>query len=93
LHLAPGEEILTEVFSKLGSEYHKPKDTARIAREMRPQEIDDDIKDVLKKVYEMSPDVENKNGKEHVEEGAASSLCPHLKICIKQPGRSNWNIT
>ena len=55
LQLAPGEEILIEVFSKLGSEYHKPKDTTRIARAMRPDEIDDEIKDVLKKVYELSP--------------------------------------
>lgn len=55
LQLAPGEEILIEVFSKLGSEYHKPKDTARIARAMRPDEIDDEIKDILKKAYELSP--------------------------------------
>ena len=55
LQLAPGEEILTEVFSKLGSEYHKPKDTARIARAMYPDEIDEEIKDVLKLVYELSP--------------------------------------
>ena len=55
LQLAPGEEILTEVFSKLGSEYHKPKDTTRIARAMLPDEIDDEINDVLKKVYELCP--------------------------------------
>ncbi len=55
LQLAPGEEILTEVFCKLGSEYHKPKDTARIARAMYPDEIDKEIKDVLKLVYELSP--------------------------------------
>ncbi len=55
VQLAPGEEILTEVFCKLGSEYHKPKDTIRIANEMRPNEIDDEIKDILRRVYELSP--------------------------------------
>ncbi len=55
LQLAPGEEILTEVFCKLGSVYLKPKDTVRIAKEMHTDEIDDEIKDVLKRVYELSP--------------------------------------
>jgi len=55
LHLAPGEEILTAVFSKLGSQYDKPKDTVRIAREMRPDEIEEEIKGLLKKVYTLSP--------------------------------------
>ena len=55
LQLAPGEEILTEVFCKLGSQYQKPKDTVRIAREMYPDEIDKEIKDFLKQVYELSP--------------------------------------
>lgn len=54
MQLAPGEEILTEVFCKLGSKYQKPKDTTRIAREMYPDEIDDEIKDILKQVYELS---------------------------------------
>ena len=55
LQLAPSEEILTEVFCKLGSQYQKPKDTVRIARAMRPDEIDNEIKDFLKQVYELSP--------------------------------------
>src|SRR5260221_3878859 len=55
LQLAPGEEILIEVFCKLGSEYHKPKDTTRIAKEMHSDEINDEIKDVLKRMYELSP--------------------------------------
>ncbi len=54
LQLAPGEEILTKVFSKLGSEYHKPKDTIRIAKQMRPDEITNEMKVVLKRVYELS---------------------------------------
>ncbi len=55
LHLAPGEEILTAVFSKLGSEYRKPKDTIRIAKEMRSEEIEEEIKSILKRVYKLSP--------------------------------------
>ena len=55
LQVAPGEEILTVVFSKLGSVYCKPKDTARIAREMRPHEIGDEIKGLLEKVNALSP--------------------------------------
>jgi hypothetical protein len=55
LQLAPGEEILTEVFCKLGSLYQKPKDTVRIASEMHPDEIDKEIKDFLKQVYELCP--------------------------------------
>ena len=55
LHLAPGEEILTAVFSKLGSEYRKPKDTIRIAKEMRSEEIEEELQGLLKRVYKLSP--------------------------------------
>ena len=55
LHLAPGEEILTEVFSKLGSDYRKPKDTVRVAKEMHSEEIPEEIKGLLEKVYKLPP--------------------------------------
>jgi hypothetical protein len=44
LWLAPGEEILASVFNNLGSEYTKPGDAVRIAKEMRDDEIPSEIK-------------------------------------------------
>ena len=49
LHVAPGEEILEAMFSKLGSAYHKTTDAARIAKEMLPDEIDQEIIKVIEK--------------------------------------------
>ena len=55
LQLAPGEEILAAVFSKLGSEYTKSSDTARIAREMQSDEIHQEIKDIIRKARDLAP--------------------------------------
>ena len=55
LQLAPGEEILAEVFQAFGLTYAKPADTVRIARAMRPEEIHTEIVDVMKKVLALSP--------------------------------------
>ena len=48
--LAPGEEILTAVFRRVGGEYAKPEDTERIAREMIADEISPELKEVIKRV-------------------------------------------
>jgi predicted ATPase len=50
LYLAPGEEILAAVFNHFGSEYKKPGDTVRIAREMSAVEIPDEIQALIDKV-------------------------------------------
>jgi hypothetical protein len=47
--LAPGEEILTAVFAKFGTNYSKPRDTKRIAEEMRPDEIHEEIRTLIGK--------------------------------------------
>lgn len=53
LQLAPGEEILEAVYIKLGSKYVKPEDTKCIAREMRPDEIHQEIIDVIRKAKDL----------------------------------------
>jgi ABC-type cobalamin/Fe3+-siderophores transport system ATPase subunit len=52
--IAPGEEIIAAVFHHFGSEYKKPKDTLRIAREMKREEIPDEIVDILKRVIALT---------------------------------------
>jgi putative ATP-dependent endonuclease of the OLD family len=47
LALAPGGDILESVFRYFGTEYKKPEDTVRIAKEMTEQEIPDEIKDLI----------------------------------------------
>lgn len=54
LQLAPGEEILTEVYRTFGSEYNKPEDTRSIARELQVDEIHREIAEVIKKVKDLS---------------------------------------
>jgi hypothetical protein len=51
LRLAPGEEVLEAVFKLVESRYVKTEDAARIAREMLPQEISQEIKEVIEKAY------------------------------------------
>jgi predicted ATPase len=50
LALVPGEEVLDEVFRHFGLTYAKTKDAARIARMMKLEEIDEEIKRVVQKV-------------------------------------------
>lgn len=54
LCLAPGDEIVSAVYHHFGSEYRKPNDTARIAREMEPSEIAAEISDLLKRIIAMA---------------------------------------
>ncbi len=49
LLLAPGEEILVGVFTALGFQYNKRADTPSIAREMKADEIDQEIIKVIEK--------------------------------------------
>jgi len=49
LDIVPGEEIVVAVFQRFGVEYKKPGDTARIAKEMRADEIAPEIKELIKK--------------------------------------------
>jgi hypothetical protein len=54
LWLAPGEEIISVVFHHFGSEYRKPKDAVRIAREMAVDEIAQEVVDVIKRIASMT---------------------------------------
>lgn len=56
LYLAPGDEIVSAVFRHFGAEYRKPKDTVRIAREMKPDEIDTEVKETIQQVATMLRD-------------------------------------
>jgi len=49
LLLAPGEEILAAVYTALGFQYNKRADTPSIAREMKADEIDQEIIGVIEK--------------------------------------------
>lgn len=46
--IAPGEDILAAVFEYFGTKYTKPADTVRLAAEMRAEEIDAEIAEVIK---------------------------------------------
>jgi hypothetical protein len=59
LWIAPGEELVVAVFHHFGSEYKKPNDTLRIAREMKDDEIADEIVDLLGGVIALSNRVKN----------------------------------
>jgi predicted ATP-dependent endonuclease of OLD family len=52
--IAPGEEIVAAVFHHFGSEYKKPNDTIRIAREMISDEIPREIAELLRKVVALT---------------------------------------
>lgn len=54
LHLAPGEELLDAVFKRFGTNYKKSADTRRIAAKMTSDEIPQEIKDLIKKAFELS---------------------------------------
>jgi len=54
VRLAPGEEILAAVFRRVGGEYAKPEDTERIAREMRANEISDEVKELIKRIIKIA---------------------------------------
>lgn len=53
LRLAPGEELVQAVFGSVGATYAKPKDTERIARELRTDEIPDEIKRVIERAISL----------------------------------------
>lgn len=48
--LAPGTEVLEEVFAHFGCKYNKSKDAGRVARHMLREEIPAEIKDLLARV-------------------------------------------
>jgi energy-coupling factor transporter ATP-binding protein EcfA2 len=50
LVIAPGTEILEAVFRKYGSDYKKPQDTERIARQMVRSEIPVEMEGIIKKI-------------------------------------------
>jgi predicted ATPase len=50
LLVAPGEEVISAIFHEFGSEYSKPNDTIRIAREMTADEIAPEIQELVKRV-------------------------------------------
>ncbi len=54
LTLAPGTEILEAVFRHFGAEYSKRKDAALIARAMREDEIDAEIREVIEKAIALT---------------------------------------
>ena len=54
LEVAPGEEILNAVFHYFGTKYKKPEDTVRIAKEMRADEIPNEIKQLIKKAIALT---------------------------------------
>ncbi len=54
LQLAPGEEILQAVYKTAGSGYKKTEDAARITREMRPEDISQEIKEVIGQAYNLT---------------------------------------
>lgn len=56
LYLALGDEIVSAVFRHFGAEYRKPKDTVRIAREMKADEIDAEVKETIQQVADMLRD-------------------------------------
>lgn len=54
LSLAPGEEILENVFEHFGAHYEKGDDTVRIAREMGADEIDSEIKSLIEQAINLT---------------------------------------
>lgn len=54
LAIAPGEAILDAVFSKFEVQYNKSKDVERIAKQMSEEEIDDEIKQLLRRTSELA---------------------------------------
>ncbi len=50
LSLAPGEELLQSVYRRYGGAYNKAKDGVRIAAQMTPGEIDEEIKLLIHRV-------------------------------------------
>jgi hypothetical protein len=52
--IAPGEELMAAVFHHFGSEYKKPNDTIRIAREMSNDEIPREIADLIRRVVALT---------------------------------------
>ena len=54
VQIAPGEEIVVAVFKHFGSDYKKPEDTGRIAKEMSQNEIPAEIKELIRKAVDLS---------------------------------------
>lgn len=54
VQIAPGEEIVAAVFKHFGSDYKKPEDTGRIAKEMSQNEIPAEIKELIRKAVDLS---------------------------------------
>lgn len=51
LSLSPGQELLEAVYQAVGSGYRKTEDAVRIAREMKTEEMHQELKDVLATAY------------------------------------------
>jgi hypothetical protein len=54
LMLAPGQEIIEKVFEHFGARYKKPDDTARIAKAMMPEDIPEEIRELIEKIKSLS---------------------------------------
>jgi len=54
LSLAPGTEILEQVFRQFSGEFDKRKDAPRIAAEMSKEEIDPEIVDIIERITELA---------------------------------------
>jgi predicted ATPase len=55
LELAPGEEIVEAVFQLFGLNYAKPSDTHRIARCLRPDEVDAELRSIVSHIATLVP--------------------------------------
>ena len=53
LKIAPGEEILGQVFGHYKLKYNKPSDAERVARLMTADEIPEEIKGILSKAAKL----------------------------------------
>jgi predicted ATPase len=54
LILAPGQEIIEKVFAHFGTQYRKPDDTMRIAKEMTKEEIPEEIVELEERILSLS---------------------------------------
>lgn len=54
LQLAPGEEMLEAVFNHFGSDYKKPGDTRRIAKQMQTDEISAEVRGLIREAVSLA---------------------------------------
>jgi len=54
LSIAPGEEILQEVFHHFGSSYSKTKDSIRVANEIEAEDLPEELNTLFKRIIAMT---------------------------------------